>query len=150
MPTLVAKLLVIDLDLEALRPYASVVPEPRQDGDDWDAVAKAVNDRLSDMRMTQMDVASRAQVSLTTVRELQHNSNPRKRRPQTLSTISEALGWPSAYLAEVLAGRTPAAHADELSDPVLTSLKALEREVGALRDRVGEIERQIGREGAQP
>ena len=150
MPTLVAKLLVIDLDLEGWRSYAVAVPEPRQDGDNWDAVAKAVDDRLSDMRMTQMDVASRAQVSLTTVRELQHNSNPRKRRPQTLSAISEALGWPSVYLAEVLAGRTPTAHTDETSDPVLTSLKALEREVGALRDRVGEIERQIGREGAQP
>lgn len=150
MPTLVAVLLVIGLDLGDRKPYASAVPEHRQDGGDWDSVARAVTDRLSDMRMTQMDVASRAQVSLTTVRELQHNSNPRKRRPQTLAAISEALGWPPGYLAEILVGGTPKAHADELADPVLDSLKALEREVGALRDRVGEIERQIGREGAQP
>lgn len=116
--------------------------------DDWDAVARVISARLSEMRMTQMDLASRAQLSLTTVRELQHNLNPRKRRPQTLATVSEALGWPSNYLSEVLAGRTPAAHADEVSDPVLASLTALEREVGALRERVDEIERQLGREDA--
>ncbi len=125
------------------------MPDP-QPTDDWDAVARVISDRLSDMRMTQMDLASRAQLSLTTVRELQHNLNPRKRRPQTLATVSEALGWPSNYLSEVLAGRKPAAHADEVSDPVLAMLKVLEREVGALRHRVDEIERQLGREGAQP
>lgn len=125
------------------------MPDP-QLSDDWDAVARVISDRLSDMRMTQMDLASRAQLSLTTVRELQHNLNPRKRRPQTLATVSEALGWPSNYLSEVLAGRAPAAHTDEVADPVLTTLRALEQEVGALRHRVDEIERQLGREGAQP
>jgi hypothetical protein len=115
------------------------VIEPQ--ADDWDAVATAVSNRLSETRMTQMEVASKAKVSLTTIRELQHNLNPRKRRPQTLSAVSEALGWPPGYLAQVLHGEDAQPHADESADPALTVLARLEREVAALRDRVERIER---------
>src|SRR5215510_9850073 len=72
--------------------------------EDWPAVAKAISDRLTDLRATQMEVAARAKISLTTLRELQHNINPRRRRPQTLTALSEALGWPPDYLATVLQG----------------------------------------------
>ena len=44
--------------------------------------------------MTQLEAASRAKISLTTLRELQNNTSPRRRRPQTLAALSEALGWP--------------------------------------------------------
>ena len=74
------------------------------EAEDWDAVATAISARLTDTRTTQMDVAARARVSLTTLRELQHNLNPRRRRPQTLAAISEALGWPAGYLVQVLHG----------------------------------------------
>jgi hypothetical protein len=109
----------------------------------WDDVAAAIQARLAETRATQMEVASRAQVSLTTVRELQHNLNPRRRRPQTLAAISEALGWPANYLATVLAGRPPEPHADEAGDPVLRALTALQQEVRGLRTRVDQIERQL-------
>lgn len=121
-----------------------------QDTGDWDAVGKAVGTRLAETRMTQMEVASRAQVSLTTLRELQHNLNPRRRRPQTLAAISEALGWPSGYLEEVLRGHAPQPHADETSDPILRAIDGLEQEVRALRTRVEEIERQLAAEDALP
>ncbi|MCY7343669.1 MAG: XRE family transcriptional regulator [Pseudonocardia sp.] len=110
---------------------------------DWDAVASAIQDRLNDMRVTQMDVASRAHVSLTTLRELQHNLNPRRRRPQTLSAVSEALGWPSDYLARVLHGEPARAHADEVDDSVLRSLRSLESEIELLRGRVARVEQQL-------
>ena len=124
---------------------------PEQDGQpdgNWDAVARAIQGRLTETRVTQMDVASRAQVSLTTLRELQHNLNPRRRRPQTLSAVSEALGWPAAYLAQILNGQSAQPHADETDDPVLASLNTLEQELRALRARVEEIERQLA-DGAE-
>lgn len=116
--------------------------------DDWDAVARAIQNRLDETRSTQMEVASRAKVSLTTLRELQHNLNPRRRRPQTLSAVSEALGWPSAYLAQVLRGEAADSHVDEATDPVLSALSDLEKEIHALRTRVDEIERRLTDEDA--
>lgn len=116
----------------------------------WDAVAFAIQARLAETRTTQMDIASRAKVSLTTLRELQHNLNPRRRRPQTLSAISEALGWPPGYLAQVLQGGPAQPHTDELGDPVLKALRGLEDEIEALRGRVGRIERQLSAEDVQP
>lgn len=112
------------------------------EGEDWAAVAQAISARLAETRMTQMDVASSAKVSLTTLRELQHNQNPRKRRPQTLSAVSEALGWPPAYLGELLCGEKPSAHPDEASDAVLNALKGLEEEVADLRARLDRLEQQ--------
>lgn len=122
----------------------------RQPDGDWDVVAQAIQDRLTETRMTQMDVASRAKVSLTTLRELQHNLNPRRRRPQTLPAISQAMGWPSGYLDQVLRGDRPEPHTDEVTDPVLRALDGLEREIRELRDRVVKIEHQLADEDAQP
>jgi hypothetical protein len=121
--------------------------DPERDGD-WNAVALAIQNRLSETRATQMDVASRARVSLTTLRELQHNLNPRRRRPQTLAAVSEALGWPANYLTRVLHGEQAEPHSDELRDPVLAALKDLEQEIRGLRARVDEIERQLADGGA--
>lgn len=118
--------------------------------EDWDAVARAIGARLAETRMTQMEVASKAEVSLTTLRELQHNLNPRRRRPQTLSAISEALGWPAAYLVGVLTGGQPQPHADEARDPVLAAISSLEQEIRALRSRVDGIEKQLADGDAQP
>jgi transcriptional regulator with XRE-family HTH domain len=122
----------------------------RASDEDWDAVAEAIRNRLAETRMTQMDVASRARLSLTTIRELQHNLNPRRRRPQTLAAVSEALGWPSDYLDRVLRGDRPEPHDDEVKDPVLRALDSLGREIRELRDRVEQIERQLAAEDAQP
>lgn len=121
-----------------------------QEAGDWGAVAKAIAARLTDARMTQMDVASRAQVSLTTLRELQHNLNPRRRRPQTLAAISEALGWPSDYLDQILRGDVPQPHTDEVNDPVLQAMDSLGQEVRELRARVEQIEQQLADEDARP
>lgn len=111
-------------------------------GDAWESVAQAIKDRLTETRMTQMDAASKAKVSLTTLRELQHNLNPRRRRPQTLAAISEALGWPSGYLGDVLRGQDAQPHAEEASDPILRALDAIHDELRELRERVEVVERQ--------
>ena len=127
-----------------------MIDAERGSGEGWDAVAGAIRNRLAETRMTQLDVASRARLSLTTVRELQHNLNPRRRRPQTLAAVSEALGWPSDYLDQVLRGGRPEPHEDEVRDPVLQALDAMGREIRELRDRVDQIERQLAVEDARP
>jgi hypothetical protein len=115
--------------------------------EDWSAVARAISDRMAELRATQMQVAGRARISLTTLRELQHNINPRRRRPNTLTALSEALGWPSDYLATTLHGGNAQPYPDEKHDPLLNSLASIERELGDLRDRVDRIERQLTGEG---
>ena len=120
------------------------------EAEDWDAVATAISARLTDTRTTQMDVAARARVSLTTLRELQHNLNPRRRRPQTLAAISEALGWPAGYLVQVLHRDHPQPHADEAADPVLRVVDELEHEIRNLRTRVEKIEQQLADEDVLP
>lgn len=117
-----------------------------QRDEDWDAVALAIQQRLAETRTTQMDVASRAGVSLTTFRELQHNLNPRRRRPQTLASVSEALGWPAGYLVQLLRGDSAEPHTGEAADPLLAALTNLGQEIHALRARVDEIERQLADE----
>jgi len=111
--------------------------------EDWTAVARAISNRMAELRATQMEIAAKARISLTTLRELQHNINPRRRRPQTLTALSEALGWPPDYLATTLHGGNTEPHADEKHDPLLGSLASIERELGDLRDRVDRIERQL-------
>jgi transcriptional regulator with XRE-family HTH domain len=127
-----------------------VTDAERAGDEDWNSVAEAIRNRMAETRMTQMDVASRARLSLTTIRELQHNLNPRRRRPQTLAAVSEALGWPAGYLHQVLRGDRPEPHDDEVRDPVLQALDDLSREIRELRDRVEQIERQLAAEGAKP
>jgi hypothetical protein len=115
--------------------------------EDWTAVARAISDRMAELRATQMEVAGKARISLTTLRELQHNINPRRRRPQTLTALSEALGWPPDYLATALHGGNAQPYPDEKHDPALSSLASIERELGALKKRVDQIERQLAGEG---
>jgi kynureninase len=115
--------------------------------EDWTAVSRAISDRLAELHVTQMEVAVRARISLTTLRELQHNINARRRRPQTLAALSEALDWPTDYLAKVLHGEDAQLHADENLGPVPASLASIEHELGDLRERVERIERQLAGEG---
>lgn len=104
---------------------------------DWSALGAAISDRLQEQGMTMTDLANKSEVSLTTVRELVHVLNTRKRNPRTLTALSEALGWPGNHLAKVLRGNAEAsvAGADELS--------ALRREVSELRDRVAVLEDRL-------
>lgn len=116
--------------------------------EDWAAVATAINQRMAEAHVTQMELASRSGVSLATIRELQHNRNPRPRRhPRTLSAISEALGWPPDHLERVRRGEpldaTEAAAAAR--DPVLAELHAIREELQHIRSRLDELEGPAGR-----
>ena len=104
---------------------------------DWSAVGAAIRGRLDDQDMTMTELASRSGVSLTTVRELVHVLNTRKRQPRTLASLSSALGWPSDHLGSVLRGRS-------VDDAPAGGLAAVRDELRELRDRVEALERDAG------
>lgn len=103
---------------------------------DWSAVSNAIKTRLDEQGMTMTDLASRSGVSLTTVRELVHVLNTRRRQPRTLATLSEALGWSSDHLGAVVRGR--AEHREVSGD------EDVHRELRDLRRRVEALERAVG------
>ena len=110
---------------------------------DWGAVAQAIAGRLEQLRMTQMDAASRARISLTTLRELRNNTNPRRRHPQTLAALSVALDWPAEYLSNVLRGEKTQPSSAGTDDRLLKAINSIERELRDLRQRVTAIERRL-------
>lgn len=101
---------------------------------DWTALGRAIANRLEDEGMTMTDLANKSNVSLTTVRELVHVLNTRKRNPRTLAALSEALNWPSDHLTKVLRG-----HAGTTDAP-RSEIDALREELQELRDRVTALE----------
>jgi hypothetical protein len=118
--------------------------------EDWPAVARAISDRMTGLPATQIEVAARAGISLTTLRELQLNSHPRRRRPQTLAAVSAALGWPPAHLAMILRGAQPSRRTSETGGLALERrLRLIRHELAVLRERVGRIERRLARQGTQ-
>ena len=105
--------------------------------ENWAAVAAVLRERLDERGMTMTDLAARSGVSLTTVRELVHVLNTRRRQPRTLASLSTALGWPEDHLGTVLRGRTAPA-------PPANDLAAVRRELRDLRQRVEALERSSG------
>lgn len=104
---------------------------------DWSAVGAAIRARLDDRGMTMTELASRSGVSLTTVRELVHVLNTRRRQPRTLASLSVTLGWPEDHLGTVLRGQAA-------EEPTPDALSAIRSELRDLRDRVEALERGTG------
>ena len=105
---------------------------------DWFAVGAAIRARLDEQGMTMTELATRSGVSLTTVRELVHVLNTRRRQPRTLASVSTALGWPAERLGGVLRGKTT-------PEPPRDELAAIRGELRDLRSRVEALERGAGR-----
>jgi hypothetical protein len=61
--------------------------------EDWSAVSKAINERMTALGMRQGELVERSHVSKAIVRELQHNVVQRRRSTRTLEALSVALGW---------------------------------------------------------
>lgn len=104
--------------------------------DDWSAVGLAIGRRLDEQGMTMTDLAARSGVSLTTVRELVHVLNTRRRQPRILSSLSTALGWPAGHLASVLRDQA-------VEDSPAEGTGSIRDEVDELRQRVEALERRL-------
>ena len=105
---------------------------------DWAAVGAAIKARLDEQGMTMTELAARSGVSLTTVRELVHVLNTRRRQPRTLTSLSTALGWPAEQLGATLRGQATTA-------PPRDELAVIRGELRDLRSRVEALERGAGR-----
>lgn len=98
------------------------------EGEDWQAVADALNARMNQKRMGQQALATTSGVSVATLRQLQRGAHGRRVQDATLIAIARALDWPDDHLIRVLVhGEQPA---ESTSDR-----RATRREAGAGTDR---------------
>jgi hypothetical protein len=107
--------------------------------EDWSAVSKAINERMTALGLRQGELVQRAQVSKAIVRELQHNVVQRRRSTRTLEALSVALGWHPRHLTAVLHGRKP----PEPGDPIDDEGEATPARLAAIEDRLTEIAQQL-------
>jgi transcriptional regulator with XRE-family HTH domain len=114
--------------------------------EDWSAVSKAVNERLTELGLNQRELAQRSHIALSIVREIRNNSVQRRRSGRTLEALSVALGWHPRHLAAVLLGRRPPAPTDPIDyggDGVPARLAAIEDQLYEITKRLDEIQRAI-------
>jgi len=110
--------------------------------EDWSAVSKAINERLTELGLNQRELAQRADVALSIVREIRNNTVQRRRSGRTLETLSVALGWHPRHLAAVLLGNTPPAPGDPVDyagDGVPARLAAIEDQLTEITKRLDEM-----------
>jgi DNA-binding Xre family transcriptional regulator len=99
------------------------------EGEDWPAVAAALNKRMAARRVGQQELAQLSGVSVSTLRQLQHGAG-RRVQNKTLSAISRALDWPDDHLTGILVSSPRAqTHESADSDEVLDLLRQLETRV---------------------
>lgn len=111
-------------------------------GQDWAAVARAIDTRLAELNWRQRELAQRAQVSVAIVREVHRNTTQRRRNTRTLEALSLALGWHPEHLDALLRGHTPPERGQpETSsvDPVLARLTSIDRRLAAIERRLDEL-----------
>jgi DNA-binding Xre family transcriptional regulator len=105
--------------------------------EDWAAVAAALNARMARDRVTQTELAHRADLSVATLRSLQHATG-RRATDATLAAVCRALGWPDQHLLHVLLGETPPTPVDQPPPAPLPreSANATAREIVAILRRM--------------
>jgi transcriptional regulator with XRE-family HTH domain len=102
--------------------------------DDWAAVAHVIDERMTELGLSQRELAERSQVSLAIVREIRHHTVERRRSPRTLESLSVALGWQPDHLHAVLS-RQVALTTPEPADDTAESLSA---RIAALEGKMSE------------
>jgi hypothetical protein len=109
----------------------------------WAAVAKAINQRMIELDLTQFTLIERSRLSKAAVYEIQHNVVQRRRSPRTLEALSVALDWHPQHLAAVLERRPP----PQVTDPIApldrdmtTHLAAIERWASQITDQSDHID----------
>lgn len=114
--------------------------------DDWAAVARAINQRVSELGLRQYELAERSQVSQAMVREIQQNKVQRRRGTRTLEALSIALEWHPDYLTAVLESRNPPAPGDPVTSPeedIRTRLALIERRLRDITHRLDTLPANI-------
>lgn len=116
------------------------------DGEDWPAVAAALNERMAARRIGQQELARLSGVSVSTLRMLQHGAS-RRVQNKTLEAIATALDWPADHLIGILVTTTqppmPAKTSDGDGDQALIVLERIERQLRQVSDRLARVEDQL-------
>lgn len=117
------------------------------DGEDWGAVASALNERMAARRVGQQDLATLSGVSVSTLRQVQHGA-ARRVQNKTLAAISRALDWPEGYLADLLlSGRSsrPFERLDavDTDDTVLEALHRVEEQLREMSQQLATLYARI-------
>jgi DNA-binding Xre family transcriptional regulator len=110
------------------------------EGEDWPAVAAALNERMAARRVGQQELATLSGVSVSTLRQVQHGAG-RRVQNKTLSAISKALDWPEGYLTDVLLSgqhREPATQMDS-EDLVLDALHQMQEQLREMSQQLASL-----------
>lgn len=113
--------------------------------ENWDAVAKAIDERLKEFGWRQRDLVERSHVSPAIVREIHRNTVNRKRSTRTLQALSTTLGWHPEYLDAVLFGR-PLPKVDDTSAQeagLAERFDTVEQRLDAITARLDELKADI-------
>jgi hypothetical protein len=117
--------------------------------EDWSAVAQAINQRMAELGISQIELVKRSNLSKAIVREVQHNVVQRRRSGRTLEALSIALEWHPGHLAAVLSRRRPPSRGEphvRSDDDIAGRLAVIEHQLRELNDKVSgiaEISRQL-------
>jgi transcriptional regulator with XRE-family HTH domain len=109
--------------------------------EDWPAVSRAINERMTELGLRQRELIERSRVSKAAVREIQHNTVQRRRSARTLEALSSALAWHPQHLAAVLVGRTP----PQIGDPIVVSDNDVPGRLAAIEVRLRDMAEQLDR-----
>ncbi|WP_239382333.1 helix-turn-helix domain-containing protein [Frankia sp. CIT1] len=116
----------------------------RVEGEDWQAVADALNARMAARRIGQQALATASGVSVATLRQVQHGAHGRRVQNATLSAIARALDWPDDYLIGVLVGNrvsdTPGHATDQ---EILAGIGRIEQRLDDLSHRLAAVEELV-------
>jgi DNA-binding Xre family transcriptional regulator len=113
------------------------------EGEDWPAVAAALNERMAARRIGQQELARLSGVSVSTLRMLQHGAS-RRVQNKTLEAIARALDWPGDHLIGILviAGQSRPV-SDQPEDQVVAVLVRIEQQLQQLSTRLASVEQRI-------
>ncbi len=116
--------------------------------DQWLIVARAIDDRMNELDISQRLLVKRSGLSKAVVREIQHHVVERRRSPRTLEALSVALEWPPDYLLalsrnEPLPGaEDPIARTSDVNR-VESRLAAMEQTLDDLHKKIDDLSRSI-------
>jgi DNA-binding Xre family transcriptional regulator len=115
------------------------------EGEDWPAVAAALNERMAARRVGQQELATLSGVSVSTLRQVQHGAG-RRVQNKTLTAISRALDWPEGYLTDVLLSgrRGEPLDVPQHEDPILAALHRVEQQLHEVSQQLVELTAQVG------
>jgi hypothetical protein len=110
--------------------------------EDWAAVAAAINRRVAELGLRQVDLIERSRVSKFVVGEIMRNDVQRRRSDRTLESLSIALSWHPQHLLAVLHGRRPPEAGEplyRLDDDVPARLSDIQHQLREITERLDEL-----------